>query len=775
MEKPGFDMVPSDRSKRGPTRGRILVGFVALLMVSTAGYGMNWPPPEPVQLRVDRTVEIIDRLKSLVPEPITKMDDRAFELGFDVDAAIEYVRAEIAYEPYSGVLRGPDGAAAVRRGNAWDQALLLASLIKSIGGDAQIVSGSLSPADAERLLAEAFENTTAPPPFEPDHHAISEALGELDPALATGYRRQVAELSGEGSERELAEATDSVASSLLALLGERDPGFEPRSDADPLKRRVAEDYVWVRWRMGPGDDWVDLHPAFGNQPSPVVEPAQYIDGEVPPEYLHKVSLQLFIERGYEDDTSPPEQVAVMSEWERPTANLQAEQVYIGMAPQQLDASPESTFIVPVLNGRPAPGSQAVARTGLTAPSADTATMAGRLFATVSERGNAAASALSALGSNEPASVQKLLSVVLKVKISSPDGTRTIQRRVADLRGTAQDAFPVSGMFQMVIDVHVGPENPELLYHEMLDFQQPFVQAVPPMMALARNAVSVQEMEASRTYRNLGTPRWLDFELASAALIAPRSGQTMTYRTGPMLASRRTQSTPDGRMRTMTDILSNPTMSLVRAEGETIRIDRSGAVVQGVRETLLESELAGVENGWSERRPARLIESAGELSDEPFSTWPSQALETATSDLEAGYLLAVVDNASSHWWRVDPVTGETLGMGAHGGSEFAEYLIATGGIAISVALFARSVETCDEQYADNQAMADCCIVGNLIATYGTAIGAGAGAAATTTGNALYAASGSISSALGWNAADIGTGITIGQLGIVDGICEWKESN
>jgi hypothetical protein len=203
--------------------------------------------------------------------------------------------------------------------------------------------------------------------------------------------------------------------------------------------------------------------------------------------------------------------------------------------------------------------------------------------------------------------------------------------------------------------------------------------------------------------------------------------------------------------------------------DSIRLDTAGAIGQGVRETLVESMIAGVHPGWSARTPRSLVDSEQALAKQDLSSWPDAARTALHGDLDDGYLVAIADDPGPHWWRIDPVTGQTLGMSPVGGSEIMEYLITTAGIAISVALFANSVESCDEQYADNQAMADCCIVGNLGATYLTSGASAAGAAATTTGNALYAATGSIKSTLGWTAADIGAGLGIGAVDGVGAFC------
>ena len=114
-------------------RLRVAAGVVLLSApVSNVHADVSWPPPEPVQQRIEAAVEFVDRLQTLVPKPHADMTDRAFALDFDFDAAIEHVTNGIHYQPYRGVLRGPDGAAVIGAGNAWDQALLLAELVLGV-------------------------------------------------------------------------------------------------------------------------------------------------------------------------------------------------------------------------------------------------------------------------------------------------------------------------------------------------------------------------------------------------------------------------------------------------------------------------------------------------------------------------------------------------------------------------------------------------------------------------------------------------------------------
>ncbi len=65
-------------------------------------------------------------------------------------------------------------------------------------------------------------------------------------------------------------------------------------------------------------------------------------------------------------------------------------------------------------------------------------------------------------------------------------------------------------------------------------------------------------------------------------------------------------------------------------------------------------------------------------------------------------------AMTGWWRVDPDTGETLGMTAHGhGSEVVEYLMDATSMAFGMVQALGSLKSCTELADDLQQM--CCLV------------------------------------------------------------------
>ena len=140
----------------------LLAGLALVLSTSTASYAA--PPDLPVRRVVRFATEPfpgggrVPAYRLRAGEPGTQVGiadiayDRATEVGAGVQrvlqevgrdprAAYLWVRNNVEYEPYYGVKRGAEGVAWERVGNDFDQAALLAALLRSQGVAARFVYG----------------------------------------------------------------------------------------------------------------------------------------------------------------------------------------------------------------------------------------------------------------------------------------------------------------------------------------------------------------------------------------------------------------------------------------------------------------------------------------------------------------------------------------------------------------------------------------------------------------------------------------------------------
>ncbi len=724
------------RTATAPARWRRIVASLTLLAQlwsSTLPAAVSWPPPQSTQDQLQRALQLTDALEQALPKPTLDMMELAFEFDFDYQTAIDFVLDQHAFVPYPGVLRGPDGALVTGSGNSWDLSLLLAALIKSIGGDAQVVGGSIAAADAERLLERVF----MPLPRATDTASIEQMLSALRqsaPELAQGLEQRLKLRDDPAHGAELQRRTGELAAQIqrqLAAAGIEIGNAGEAADASGLIGQLQRDYAFLRWRSGPGQAWQDVHPAFGRLSAPEAEVQRYLADEVPTDLLHRVGLRLVIERLRADGSGRHERVAIMREFERPTANLFKNQLTLGVGPLGGNPEQDQVFAAPLLNGRSPAGAQAFSALGLTADASDAASAAGKLFATLGEGMAGMAGRLGGLGASADEAekaMPRLTGVLLEARIIAPDGSeKIVERRLADLRERSDVPFPDAATVEVILDFDIGGNHPQALVHEQLARQRQNLEASLPLLAWARGELTLEQARQVPEFREMPESHWLEFERYANAMLPERDANRSGWRPGPMIVTRRTGFDADQQVQVLSDILHNPVTVLGRDAEGAIRVSVAGAVEQGVRETLLESALMGKSDGWSGRSPVRVIAEPGALDQHSAArNWSQQALERATQDLEQNYVLAITDDAEPHWWRIHRQSGETLGMGALGGQEMAEYIVMVISAGLSTYFFYRSVESCDKTYKDNQAMADCCIVGNLAVTYGTsALGAATG--------------------------------------------------
>jgi hypothetical protein len=81
---------------------------------------------------------------------------KAAELGPDVDSAFRFVRDQVRFEVYEGVLRGARGALMARAGNAFDKSILLGELLRRHRIEVRFKTATLPRERAEALVAQMY-------------------------------------------------------------------------------------------------------------------------------------------------------------------------------------------------------------------------------------------------------------------------------------------------------------------------------------------------------------------------------------------------------------------------------------------------------------------------------------------------------------------------------------------------------------------------------------------------------------------------------------------
>ncbi len=681
----------------------------------------------PNETGVERVIAELRDLSAAAAEPSDR-ERLLDELDYEAERIVGFVRDRIAFQPYHGVLRGVAGTLSGRSGNAHDQALLLAALLRDAGYDAQVLTGELTSAQARTL------NRTMAMPELPGARPAS----ELPEWMRSLRKRANAEGSGIAGEIRRAErATAPILESLqdAAAIGERLSGVAHDSSTA---------YRWVRYRDGAADAWVEVHPALA-EPSDWDVEIQTVEAEaVDASSLHQLEVQLWIE------SSTGEQTQVSGSWVRPAANLWGKDLTLTIGSnaallQDAWSDPaaiveNSEFFYFLVNDELLPGARAFDLQG-NLYSVDSLQDLNSLFGTVNRKGMQAIQALGASGSSDdPASGRFVHRVWIAFRLVRPDGTeRIIERPVFEGNAVQETQRAASALMQhWEIDVALTDAMPGYYESRQFDAAAEALDGLSSFQSfLAASPNASQEEIVSRYAKALPSPgggRLLALRRTFDAF--PLEPSTISYPAEPNILAIRTGLGLDGaqwKRYEMTDIVSNGRWSFSTRDS-VIAPAPDVTIARGVWETLAESLRLIVDEPaeMTTESAFRHLESASGF--EPGGD-PSQARIALVPTGQSG---------GQAWWSIDATSGGTIGMMMNGpgpgGSEITEKALMTA-IAYSIsAVFAGvGAAVCME----GGGTVACCALSSL----GIAVG----------GLILSTAIGALTVGVGWG---IGVGSSVG---------------
>lgn len=213
------------------------------------------------------------------PEPSTfNVDTTSAAVGSDPAALFAYVHDRVRTEIYRGVLRGARGTLMGGSGNAWDQSLLLAAMLRHHGREVRFSRAHLAPDAAAKIVDRMFADAgrarapgaQTPPPI-PD--ALQQQSRAALASIQTNWQRADAD-----------------------VLGALDRGHVSLGDeaqGQPALASEAADHLFVEYRDG--DRWIALDPAGSAAPGTAIAPADQSFPEIPDEAYHHVTIRVTIE------------------------------------------------------------------------------------------------------------------------------------------------------------------------------------------------------------------------------------------------------------------------------------------------------------------------------------------------------------------------------------------------------------------------------------------------------------------------------------------------
>jgi transglutaminase-like putative cysteine protease len=228
---------------------------------------------------------------------------RASALGRDAGRIFDFLRDQVAIEPYVGVLRGARGTLAAGAGNALDRALLAQGLLEAAGVESRLVAGTLSASQADTLLARFLAAGPSPAlPAGGDRKAQDTALDTAarDVAAKAGLPPDAVDATlrraAQRSDAFMWKVEEERAVQHEFLSGQlRNAGVNAPADRqavlNELRDRMKAHY-WLQVKA-PSGDWTDFDPSFADsRPGSAYASRPSVLARVPADRFHRFDVQV---------------------------------------------------------------------------------------------------------------------------------------------------------------------------------------------------------------------------------------------------------------------------------------------------------------------------------------------------------------------------------------------------------------------------------------------------------------------------------------------------
>ncbi len=652
---------------------------------------------------LDKFMRLLQELRDEIDRTQFELEALSFELAFEEpETIVNWVRENIYFEQYPGLLRGAQGTLMSRAGNALDQAVLLATLLRDAGYEVQIKQGQLSEAQAKDLLANMASSNQIETPIG-DLEQIEKILtqiAELGAVPEQNIEQAIEELGGKSFSNELNPLTEKAKSESQILLQILDDANVELSDSLEQGFVVeAQDYFWLEYRLDPSEDWQEVHSAFKEGTPKNLEATNTFTETIPETLQHRLRFQVLIEQKQGDELIVE---SLTPAWEKPIANLNGVALTYSNVANTLqnvssteglmNALEETSYFLPMLNGELFEGTHLFDSKGRLLDSAIAAENVGgvaELFQTLGDTFGDAFSALNFLGEPGEEQNEEALTLTgqwLEYTLITPNGQeKTYRRTVLDRIGNTQRALGNSTITDELSDFEVtqvlsqhytfmiaaGKYNDNYVLDRVLER---FINYKPILVGLMAKAHK-QEVVFQDDMQNVDRA-WLGHLQLYQAFDAG-SLSTNTYRAEPSLISFKQGLVDPSNIQL--DVINNARRSFTMNNTESL-------VETGVWESYVESQAIALsdvistttvfEQARAENIPLKTIlpNNIEVLSNLALSEDTKYYIK---QDLNEGFVVIVPEtmpegSLAGAWWRINPETGETLGMLDGLGGAFTEY-------------------------------------------------------------------------------------------------------
>lgn len=680
---------------------------------STAG-----PSEAELQQAAEELEKLFDGLEAAAAEiPRDTFDPGAIieMVGNDPIELFEWVRDKTYLVPYRGVLKGPTGVLMDRLGNSLDRSLLLYELLGLPGHEVRLVRAQLSPEQARQLMdnARAIPHAGALPRATESEADLYDSLNRYAVEFGLDQELLLQQLDLAREERqsladEIAQRVEEQTAFIAEAVGL--PEGDPEAELRAAQLESLQDHWWVQ--LSDGTTWVDLDPTLpeslpGQMLSAATETFQPGElGELDEELLHGVRIRVVMECLEEGNLT--ETVALESPFLIP-AELYGERIALrhipATWPKDLDLSQEDD---PAEHFRSVVLEQ---RQWFPLLSVGSTQLADKNYTDSCEFGDATQASTGVIGlgqgvgnmfgggiggSEEQA--PQLTAEWIEYEIQVPgQPDETVRRRVFDLVGPASR---VEGTVQTIelSEVQVLERGLALMSEtEILPqtshLSQHFVEHLVSVRLLSNREVLLDLVRgtsmANVTTINDHMTKMVQLPSPSYGLALARSTWSntngATYIDRPNILSYHRGAKQNSQKELVStqrfDIVANGVAVSPGSAISPFLLRLEQGVLDTNAEALLLAGLGAVANTAEMHATSRNQRARWEVlraPDEP--SWRDDAVLSDVyalilQDLEADYVVIVPhepdllkSESMLSWWRIDPDSGQTLGIGSDGSGQ-----------------------------------------------------------------------------------------------------------
>ena len=637
-------------------------------------------PERPTPLDAATSADAVALVKQIASAPLPAafdVDKKAAEIGSDPAALFGYVHDHVRTEIYSGVLRGARGTLMGGAGNAWDQALLLASMLRHHGREARFARVRLTPDASAKIVDRMFADAARPRP------ATASPVVQVPESVQAVARRTLARVqtTSRRAQSDLLKAIDRA----HLTLGDS-------STTEQQLASEAADHVYVEYRDG--DRWVALDPVGASSPGASIALSTETLTDVPDAAQHHVTIRVMVEQRRDQQLETKE----VLRYATTAAAINGARVALFNNIDHELTSRWRAMPILLVDGT-AYGALRFTDAGVESVSAKDADLIGQAHSAVGQLGRVTDLFSSDQPAQQKPAAAQLTGVWMEFAFADPGGREDVVRRpvldrigvgaraarqgatapLAPVREVAGAPVEITGVYSC--SFASGPLDPSWPTRQL--------SSVAPALAAPGFSALPDELWSAAASIHVGSQQLV-------MRVRPAGSQPIVfYEATPRLAIASLEFTPGSAANSaIASFAVDLRRNIVRAAGRRVAARElvAGNVARGVLDGAIEDAVAAIAAGATpvastvglmlnaDRERVDVVASSDRAAVAGLAI-PDDAKTRLGDSVAQGHIVVVAKqpirigtSTRVAWWDVEPATGETLGVldnGLHGGQPMVE--------------------------------------------------------------------------------------------------------